>query len=82
MEREGIIERSSSEWAFPIVLVKKKDGSMQMCVDYRRLNAVAKEDAYLIPRVDGLIDCLGKAKFITTLDLSRKYWQVPERKDS
>ena len=82
MEREGIIERSSSEWAFPIVLVKKKDGSLRMCVDYRRLNAVAEADAYPMPRVDDLIDRLGKAKFITTLDLARGYWQVPVREDS
>ena len=82
MEREGNIERSSSEWAFPIILIKKKDGSVRMCIDYRRLNAVAEVDAYPMPRVDDLIDRLGKAKFITTLDLSRGYWQVPMREDS
>lgn len=82
MERDGIIERSSSEWAFPIVLVKKKDGSLRMCVDYRRLNAVADADAYPMPRVEDMIDALGKAKYITTLDLARGYWQVPVQKES
>ena len=77
MEASGIIERSSSEWAAPIVLVRKKDGALRMCVDYRHLNAVSRADAYPIPRVDDLIDRLGKAKYITTLDLSRGYWQVP-----
>ena len=77
MEESGIIERSSSEWAAPIVLVRKKDGALRMCVDYRRLNAVSRADAYPIPRVDDLLDRLGKAKYITTLDLSRGYWQVP-----
>ena len=72
MEKDGIIERSGSEWAFPIVL---EDG-------YRRLNAVAEADAYPMPRVDDLIDSLGKAKFVTTLDLSRGYWQVPVEKES
>ena len=82
MERDGVIERSTSEWAFPIVLVKKKDGSLRMCVDYRRLNAVSDADAYPMPRVDDMIDALGKAKYITTLDLARGYWQVPVLEES
>ena len=69
MEKDGIIEPSSSEWALPIVLMNKKDGSLRMCVDYWRLNSIAETDAYLMPRVDDMIDTLGKAKYITTLDL-------------
>ena len=65
----------------PIVLVKKKDSTLRLCVDYRRLNAVSQTDAYPMPRIDELIDRLGDAKFITTLHLSRGYWQVPVRKD-
>ena len=61
----------------PMVLVRKKDGSIRMCVNYRRLNSLSREDAYPMPRIDDLIDRLGKAKFITTLDLTRGYWQMP-----
>ena len=82
MEENGIIERSSSELAFPIVLVKKKDRSLHMCVDYRRLNMISEYDAYPMPHVDDLIDALGKARFITTLDLAQGYWQVPMGKES
>ena len=57
--------------------MKKKDGSLRMCVDYRRLNSVSREDAYPMPRIDDLIDKLGKAKFITAVDLTRGYWQMP-----
>ena len=77
MEKAGLIESSTSDWASPIVLIKKEGKSMRMCVDYRRLNSVTKVEAYPMPRVDELIDRLGKAKYITTLDLTRGYWQVP-----
>ena len=77
MEKEGVIEPSMSEWASPMVLVKKKDGSLRMCVDYRRLNSVSRADACPMPRIDELIDRLGKAQYISTMDLSHGYWQVP-----
>jgi len=82
MLQQGIIEPSSSEWSAPIVLVKKKDGSLRLCVDYRRLNGVSKMDAYPMPRIDELIDRLGKSCFISTMDLTRGYWQVPVSKES
>ena len=80
MEQSGVIEPSQSEWSAPIVVVRKKDGNIRLCVDYRRLNAITPVDAYPMPRTDELIDKLGKAKYITTLDLARGYWQVPMSK--
>ena len=77
MEQHGIIEQSTSEWSSPIVLVKKKDGTMRVCVDYRRLNAVTQVEAYPMPRIDEIIDQLGKARYISTLDLTKGYWQMP-----
>ena len=50
-------------------------------MDYSQLNSVTSMDAYPMPRIDELIDKLGKAKFITTLDLARGYWQVPMSED-
>ena len=59
------------------LIVTKKDGSLRICVDYRRLNSVSQVDAYPMPRVDELLDRLGKANFISTMDLTQGYWQVP-----
>ena len=77
MLKHKIIEPSKSEWASPVILVSKKDGTKRLCVDFRRLNSVTEADPYPIPQVDELIDRLGNAKFITTLDLTKGYWQVP-----
>ncbi len=65
----GVIEELHNDWASPIVLVPKTDGSIRFCVDYRKVNAVSKFDAYLMPRVDELLDRLGSARFYSTLDL-------------
>ncbi len=73
----GVIEESHSDWASPIVLVPKTDGSVRFCVDYRKVNAVSKFDAYPMPRVDELLDRLGTARIYSTLDLTKGYWQIP-----
>ena len=66
------------------MLVRKKNGKVRFCVDYRRLNQVTRKDAYPIPRIDDTIDTLAGSKFFSTFDLASGYWQVPmddEHKD-
>ncbi len=77
MKELGVIEPSMSEWSSPMVIVPKKDGSLHVCIDFRKLNAQSKFDAYPMPRVDDLLEKIGRAQYITTLDLCKGYWQVP-----
>ena len=76
MLERGIIRSSSSPWASPVVLVKKKDGTSRFCVDYRKVNSVTRKDAYPLPRVDDLFDTLAGSRLFSTLDLISGYWQV------
>ena len=73
---KGIIQSSTSPWASPVVLVKKKDGSFRFCVDYRKLNTITKQDAHPLPRVDDLLDSLNHDKCCSTLALRNGNWQV------
>ncbi len=73
----GIIEQSNSEWSSPILLVPKEDGGIRFCTDFKKLNSVSCFDSYPMPRIDELIERLGKASYMTTLDLCKGYWQVP-----
>lgn len=72
----GIITRSYSNWASPVVLVRKKDGSLRLCVDYRALNKVTKQDVYPLPAIDAVIQSLEGKKVFSTLDLASGYWQI------
>ena len=77
MEAQSIIKPATSEWAAPIVIVGKSVGTIRLCVDYRQLNTISRVDDYAMPWIKDLIDQLGQAEYISTLDLMKGYWQVP-----
>ena len=76
MLKNGLIRKSFSPWSAPIVVVNKKNGKFRLCVDYRKLNAVTKPDAYPVPRIADMLDALGHSAFFSTLDLASGFWQV------
>ena len=76
MLEKGIIEPCDGPWSSPIVLVKKKDGSLRFCIDYRKLNEATLKDAYPLPRIEDNLDTLGGSTWFSTLDLISGFWQV------
>jgi hypothetical protein len=76
---KGYIHPSSSPWGSPALFVKKKDGSLRMCVDYRSLNAVTIKNKYPLPRIDVLFDQLAGAKVFSKIDLRSGYHQIKIR---
>lgn len=82
MLENGIIEESNSSFASPLVLVKKKDGEVRFCVDYRELNKSMVDCRYPLPRINELLRCLKGVKYFSCLDLRAGYWQVEITEDS
>ncbi|GFW16315.1 hypothetical protein TNCV_4264801 [Trichonephila clavipes] len=73
---EGIIRPSSAEYASPIVMVKKKDGSSRMCIDYRKLNQKLVKDKFPLPIIEDVLNTLQEAKVYSTLDLRNGFFHV------
>ena len=81
LKKQGVIRESSSPWASPIVLVRKKNGKIRTCIDFRILNKSTIKDAYPLPRTQDCIDAVAGSMFFSTLDMTSGYNQVPIREE-
>ena len=82
LEKDGIIRPSVSPFSAPIVPIRKKDGSLRLCIDYRKLNKVTVKDSFPLPNLTDTIYNLSGAKFFSSLDMVRGYYQLPVDEES
>ena len=78
---QGFIKPSESPWGAPMLFQKEKDGTFCLCIDFRGLNQCTIKNKYPLPWIDDLLDCLGKAKVFSNIDLRSRYYQVRIRED-
>ena len=81
MLKAGVIQESTSDWASAPVLIRKRDGTVRWCIDYRGLNNVSAKDVFPLPLVDDCLDTLAGSEWFSKLDANSAYWQVPIREE-
>ena len=84
-QTDGLVERFNGNLKSMIkkfTSKNKKDGTVRFCVNYRKVNSVMKFDAYSMPRIKKVLESIGSAKVISTLDLAKGYWQIPLSEDA
>ena len=78
----GMIRPSNSPWCNAVVLVRKKDGSLRFCIDFRKLNSLTVKDSHLLPRICETLESLTGAAHFSTFDMNSGFWQVPMDEES
>ena len=78
----GVVRPSNSPWCNAVVLVRKKDRSLRLCIDFRRLNSLTIKDSHPLPRICETLESLAGAAHYSTFDLNSGFWQVPMDKES
>ena len=78
----GAIKPSKSAWSNAVVLVHKKDGGLRFCINFCKLNAQTRKDAFSLPQINDAIDALSRSKYYTTVDLLSGFWQTPMEESS
>ena len=76
MLKANVISPSNSEWASCPVLVRKKDGKVRWCIDYRKLNSVTVKDSFPLPKIEECLDTLAGNSWFSTMDMNSGYWQI------
>ena len=76
LQGSGTVVPSTSPWSSPMVPVRKPDGTIRLCIDFRKLNHITKPDPYLMPHIDEMIDQLGEAHYLSKLDLNKGIYQI------
>ena len=78
----GVIRPSNSPWCNAVVLVRKKDGSLRFCIDFRKLNSLTVKDSHPLPRICETLESLAGAAHYSTFNMNSGFWQVPMDKES
>ena len=78
----GVVQTSNSPWCNAVVLLRKKDGSLHFCIDFRRLNALTMKDSHPLPCICETLESLAGAAHYSTFDLNSGFWQVPMDEES
>ena len=78
----GVIQPSNSPWCNAVVLVRKKDGSLRFCIDFRKLNSLTVKDSHPLPRICETLESLAGAAHFSTFNMNSGFWQVPMAEES
>jgi hypothetical protein len=81
LAKQEVVRQSKSPYNSPVMVVKKKDGGWRTVIDYRKINNITIKESHPIPRADEAFDALSEANYITTLDFTSGYWQIPIREE-